>query len=374
MLTWLDISREALLKNVASLKAASSGARFMAVVKSNAYGHGLAETAGILAGNVDWFGVNAVAEAATIRSVDPSTPILVMGAQDESDLKTAAGLSSVHVTLSSLDDVKRIARTAPGLPFHLKVDTGMSRLGAGAAHWAPLAGFLNDSPSLLWSGLMTHFANVEDVTDHEYAMRQLSRFHEAYAAFDGARRGRTVLRHAAASAPALILPESRLDMVRCGIALYGLWPSRETRLSALKVYDGRIPELEPALSWKARLVHVNRVAGGSYVGYGCTYKVARDTDVGVVPVGYFEGYERALSNRAHVIVRGRRARILGRVCMNMIMADVTDIPGAAPGDEVVLIGRDQSERVGADDLADLTSTINYEVVSRIQSDIPRIVR
>ncbi len=371
MQTWVEIDKTALLGNVEALRNASGRTPFMAVVKSNAYGHHLETTAGILSGHVDWFGVNSIEEAHRVRSVDTTTPVLVMGAPDPSLAKDAAALGGVRLVVSSVEEFRSVSEEAPGASFVLKTDTGMSRLGTRGEKFEALLDAVRLS-SCNVEGVMTHFANVEDVTDQSYAELQLARFQEVRRLATETFPGKRLLFHAAASAAALILPASRLDLVRFGISLYGFWPSRETRISALSLF-GVLPDLKPVLSWKSRIVHVNDVEAGAYIGYGCTHRVSRDTRVGIIPVGYFEGYERGLSNRSYVLVRGRRARLLGRVCMNMIMVDLTDIPGATAGDIGVLIGSDNGDQITAEELADLTSTIHYEVVTRIQPDLPRIV-
>ncbi len=414
--TRVEISRSALLHNVAEFRRLTGGP-FMAVVKSNAYGHGLAEIVGILSGQVDWFAVNAVTEAMGVREYDQTTPVLVMGESTERQLravqeinratllqvaryregagaadgafspeerrlfqeKARAGraLPLITVVVSRIETIRFLIAECPDVPFHLKVDTGMSRLGLGPARIGPVLEYLGAAREANWCGLMTHFANVEDVTDQAYARRQLAGF-EQVSALAAAAAGphRPLLRHAAASAPALIMPESRLDLVRVGISLYGFWPSSETRLSAHSLFMERgepMPELKPVLRWVTRVVHLNPVPAGQDIGYGCTQRVMVDTLVAVLPVGYFEGYERGLSNRSHVLIRGRQARLLGRVCMNMIMVDVSHIPGVAVGDQAVLIGADGSERISAEELAALTGTIQYEVVTRIQKDLDRVV-
>jgi alanine racemase len=159
-------------------------------------------------------------------------------------------------------------------------------------------------------------------------------------------------------------------MLRSGIALYGLWPSRETLLAA-REKGGTVPDFHPVLTWKTRIVQIKAIPEGSFVGYGCSYKTMRRTILGVLPVGYADGYDRALGNRAHVLVRGRRAPILGRICMNLCMIDLTDVPAAKLEDEVVLLGRSGEEQISAETMAEWASTINYEVVTRISPLLPR---
>ena len=402
----IEISRQALQSNVQLFRELAPDSLFMAVVKSNAYGHDLELVVEALSGRVDWFGVNSLHEVRRARRVDVSTPILVMGL-DARELKAGLALfqkgfdgadasapsraesldlTGVTFVVSSLEMLRFIHEQRPDVAFHLKVDTGLSRLGASGADLEECLEFLAAHPELAWTGLMTHFANVEDVTDQSYALEQLARFTAVRERAREAAGSRKLPAHAAASAPALILPESRLDLIRVGISLYGLWPSSQTRLSVLSQL-GRLPELRPVLRWSTRIAHVHAVSAGTSVGYGCTYQVPADTSVATLPVGYYEGYERGLSNRAHVLIRGRRARVLGRVSMNMIVVDVGHIPGVVAGEEAVLLGRGalpeetpsqteskaprKTEEISADDLAELTGTINYEVVTRIHADLPR---
>ena len=222
-----------------------------------------------------------------------------------------------------------------------------------------------------WRGLGTHFANIEDTTDHGYAEGQYATFTEVVERLQSA--GIEVpIRHAACSAAAILFTRTHLDMARIGISLYGIWPSKETYVSCLN--RGRTAlDLRPVMSWKTRVAQVKSVPEGSYVGYGCTYRATRDSRIAVLPVGYHEGFDRALSGVAHVLVRGRRAPICGRICMNMCMVDVSDIPGAALEDEVVLLGAQGEERITAEQLAGWCGTIAYEIVSRVHPALPRVV-
>ena len=374
MFNLIEINKNAYLNNVSVFRNLLSSGSLMAVVKSNAYGHGLPEAVEILKGAVDWFGVNSIAEAKEIRKIDSLTPILVMGMEDPSEYPflTTEGGKSVRMTLSTENAIRKLNRTSPETSFHLKVDTGMSRLGLHGDELEKIFNYLEKNQDLPWEGMMSHFANVEDVTDQSFAKHQLEKFHKVIERAKIAAGNRKILNHIAASAASLVLPESRLDIIRVGISLYGFWPSRQTKISSLSRF-GEVPELKTVMTWRSRLVHTNRVPANSYIGYGCTERVVSETVVGVVPVGYFEGYDRSLSNRGYVLVRGYRARILGRVCMNMIMADVTHIPGVSAGDDVILFGKQGDEEITADELAELAHTINYEIVSRIQKDIPRII-
>jgi alanine racemase len=217
----------------------------------------------------------------------------------------------------------------------------------------------------------THFANIEDTTDHGFAESQIATFARLSDAVASA-GGPPPIRHAACSAAALLFNRTHLDLARIGISLYGLWPSKETYVSCLERGKPSL-ELRPALSWKTRIAQVKTVPEGGYIGYGCTYRATRPTRIAVLPVGYYEGYDRGLSGIGHVLVRGRRAPIRGRVCMNMCMVDVSDIPGASIEDEVVLLGRQGDERIAAEQIAGWCGTIAYEIVSRIHPSLPRIV-
>ena len=361
----IEISRSALLANVETFREVVPESRFMAVIKSNAYGHGMLEVAGLLAPHVDWFGVNTLAEARRIRAIVPEPPILVMGLNGWEDQPVPQGVTLV---LASLQQIQAFGTR--GIPFHIKIDTGLSRLGLRGSELDEALQYLAEHPQAPWTGVMTHFANVEDVTRQDYALEQIRRFQEAREQALAVAGSRSLLFHAAASAAALILPESRLDMIRVGISLYGLWPSNETRLSLLG-RQGPLPILRAALSWRSQIVQIHSVPAGASVGYGCTARLERDSLLAVIPIGYFEGYDRLLSSRAHVLVRGRRAPVIGRVSMNMISVDVTHIPDACAGDRATLIGRDGAEIVSAEDLAAWAGTINYEIVSRIIGDLPR---
>ncbi len=224
---------------------------------------------------------------------------------------------------------------------------------------------------LILEGLSSHFANIEDTTKHDYPRLQLEAFRAAVRTVQ-AHGVRVPVKHMSCTASTILFPETDFSMARVGIGLYGHWPSKETYLSCLQ--KKREPLLlKPVLSWKARIAQVKKIGPDSCVGYGCTYKTTRPTVLAVVPVGYFDGYDRGLSNTAHVLVRGRRAPVRGRVAMDFFMADVTDIPGVRLEDEVTLIGPDGKERITADDLAGFAGTISYEILARINPLIPRVI-
>ena len=276
---------------------------------------------------------------------------------------------------------------------HLKVETGTNRLGARVEQARELAAFVRSRSALQLEGIYTHFATVEEeapnlepvtqmrfagaLTNHativggmdpSYTSHQLRRFRDVLTGIEGDEPA--PLKHCAATAAAILYPQAYFNLVRVGIGLYGLWPSRETQEAAQR--RGVALDLRPVLSWKARIVHLNDVPFGEPIGYGCTYVATRPRRIAVLPAGYYEGLDRSLSNRGRVLVRGCLVPIVGRVAMNMCMVDVTDVPHVAVGDEAVLIGRQGERAIAAEDLAALLDTINYEVVTRISPAVPRV--
>lgn len=376
-LKWVEVSRGALRHNLGELRRiVPAGTALMAVVKSNAYGHGLREVAGVAdASGVDVFGVNELDEGLALRGAGIGKPVLVMGAIPPARLVEAAraGLSAVVYTPATVA-AAAAAAAAAGRPMglHVKLETGLNRQGVEADALLPLAEAIAASPHLVLEGLSTHFANIEDTTDHGFARLQLERFREGLARLAG--RGlRPRFAHCACTAAALVMDETAFDLVRVGIGMYGLWPSKETQLSVYMRGDGRRVTLRPAMAVKTRLVQVREVPKGAPIGYGCTEVSTHAARIGILPVGYFDGLDRGLSNQGQVLVRGQRTHIRGRVCMNMTMVDVTHIEGAAVGDEVVLLGSQGRETLAAEFLAGQLGTINYEVVTRIGAHLPRLL-
>jgi len=255
------------------------------------------------------------------------------------------------------------------VPVHLKIETGLHRQGFREEELEELCARLAASEHLEVEGVYTHFANIEDTTDHSYAYAQMGRFTRALARL--ADLGlEPPLVHASCSAAGILFPETHHRLLRVGISLYGHWPSRETRVSAHASGRDRL-DLWPALSWKTRVTHVKEVKAGGLVGYGCSWKAESDTRLGVLPIGYYDGFDRRLGN-AYVLVRGRRAPVRGRVMMNHCLVDLGHIPAACRGDEVVLIGRQGEEEITAELLAEQIGTINYEVLARLAPHLPRV--
>jgi alanine racemase len=371
-LVWVELDRSAPEHNLRQLRAgAARGVISCAVIKSNAYGHGAAEIASLLP-SAEWFGVNSLEEGVELRRHGVTRPILLLGHVPLAELADAVE-ADLHLTIYNRETVERLDSLS--LPrranVHIKVDTGTSRQGVLPENLEAFLTLVKGSRNLSLQGISTHYANIEDTTNHEFAQMQMARFAEALRTVDAA-VGRPAFIHTACTAAALLFTATHFTMLRSGVGLYGLWPSRET-LVASREQGRSVPEFRPVLTWKTRLVQVKVIPEGSYVGYGCSYRTTRKTTLGVLPVGYADGYDRSLGNRAHVLVKGRRAPILGRICMNLCMVDLTDVPGAALEDEAVLLGSSGEERISAETMAEWAGTINYEIVTRISPLLPRKV-
>jgi len=376
LLNWVEIDRKALSDNIGRFKShIGAGVRLAAVVKSNAYGHGLVPVSReALDAGADWLAVNSLEEALQLRQAGIGAPVICLGHVPLAQLRPAveAGIRLTVCNRETVDCLGRItAQSNLEARLHVKVETGTNRQGVRVEEVLEFARDISRHPQLRLEGLSTHFANIEDVTEHHFAEYQLRRFSEACALLE--EHGvRVAVKHTACTAAAILFPKTLFNLVRVGIGLYGLWPSKETKISALQA---GIPlnQLEPVLTWKTRIAQVKLVTSGETIGYGCTDVATQDTRLAVLPVGYYDGYDRKLSSIGYVLVRGRRAPLRGRVCMNMIMVDVTNVPEARLEDEVVLLGKQLHESVSAEVMAGKIGTINYEVVARINPLLPRIV-
>lgn len=370
---WIELDGAALAHNVGIFRSIlSSDTLLLGVVKANAYGHGLGEISRLAAEHLDWFGVHTAGEARSLREIGVTQPILVMGFVAPGELRELD--NDIHLLISSIPALRSVAdyrdRSGVSLPIHLKIDTGTKRQGITVSAIDEVIR-VAAKHRLDVVGLATHFANIEDTLEHEFARTQLERFHRAVERATGLVGGEPPFVHAACSAASLLFRETDFTMARVGISMYGHWPSRETRLSWILEHGRDGLRLRPVLSWRAVVGQLQRVAKGESVGYGRTWTALRDTVLGVIPVGYADGYSRALGNRARVGVRGRAAPVVGRICMNIFMIDVTDIPDAEVGDEVTLVGADGGFAITVEDLADLCGTINYEFLARLSPAIPR---
>ncbi len=380
--SWLSLSETAYAQNVAAFRALAGGkGKLGAVLKGNAYGHGFFEVLGLAHGRVDWLYVVTPGEALAIRAWEKEQQkerraVLVIGATSPDEhVSLAKEGVAVVVGDESFQAVPKLLRSARvTLEAHVHVETGLGREGFTADQLAGRAAqLLSDAKDVVAvKGVMSHFANTEDVTEQAYAHQQLAAFDRGVAALQAKGvLGAQVHGHFAASAAALVLPESRFDVLRVGIGLYGLWPSTETRLSAKVVLGGQLPRLEPVLSWRCPSQVVKWLEAGSYVGYGCTYRCGAATRVAVLPVGYYDGYPRLASGKAHVLVNGKRCPVLGRVMMNHLIVDVTHAVTSEAPLVATLLGKDGEEQVSAEALAGWAQTIPYELVTRLGAHLAR---
>ena len=377
--TWAEISLGAYAHNIRELKRITRPpARLMAVVKANGYGHGAVEVAReALHNGAQYLGVARINEAIPLREAGLSAPILIFGYSppDLAPMLIDYELTQSVYSLSTARALSEQAtRKGKKITVHLKVDSGMGRLGF-------LLEAINTIPNnpqvinpvqeikaitrlagLTVEGIFTHFATA-DSADKSYADLQLDRFMEFLNCLQ--KEGlEPPLRHAANSGALIDLPDSHLDMVRPGIATYGLHPSDEINKSMV--------DLKPVMTLKSKIIHLKKVPPGFNISYGITYQTKNHTTIATIPVGYADGFNRLLSSRGYMLVHGQRVPIVGRVCMDLTMLDVGGISGVALEDEVVVIGEQGDEAITADEIAASTGTINYEVVSTITGRVPRV--
>lgn len=344
----------------------------MFVVKANAYGHGLKEVVEITRDLpfIDYYAVDNVFEAGIVRGICQNKKILVIGWESSEAIEEMIA-GDFEFIVPSMDYYRMVSeaesRVKKGARIHVKIETGTSRLGMSPAEFLKLAEICKQSDTEI-AGLYSHFANIEDTTDHSYAMKQLDVFNRLISS--GQLAG--IRKHFSCSASALLFPETYFDTVRVGISAYGYWPSRETFISYTEKKREKI-RLKPVLSWHSRVAQVKDLSEGSYVGYGLTYQTFGDAKMAVIPVGYYDGYDRKLSNVSTILINGSRAPVRGRICMDMFMAEVSHIKNVKEGDPVMLIGESKNERLDAGQLADWMGSIHYEVLARINPNIPRVV-
>lgn len=387
--SWLELSASALRHNVEAFRAleaatgGSSPRMLGAVLKGNAYGHGLQELLPLVHPLVDVLYLITPQDGLAVRAFERERglsprQVLVIGAiaPDEAVALAREGVDAVVADLSwkEAGPVLRAARLERPLRVHVHIDTGLGREGFTLEQLPRDTGFLSEHREVFeLVGALSHFSNTEDVTEQGYALAQLEAFETGVSRLvEQLSPARAPQRHIAASAASLVLPRARYDALRVGISLYGLWPSPETRLSARLVL-GELPTLKPVLAWRCRSQVVKWLPSGSYVGYGCTYRCSEPTRIAVLPVGYFDGYPRLVSGKAHVLVNGRRCPVLGRVMMNHLIADVTRATADERPVTATLLGHDGDEAVSAEALAGWAQTIHYEVVTRLGAHLRRVV-
>ena len=367
--TWVEIDLSAIANNTRQVQSLVGPlVRILASLKADAYGHGALKVARtVLHNGASMLGVATVSEAMPLREAGIGAPILVFGYVPAWQMREAVRLG-LTITLYSSESAQALSRAActlgQAVKVHVKVDTGMGRLGIRAEQVTEVLELLHeiiDLPGLELEGIFTHFA-MADTHDQTHARMQLARFQNVLQVVEK-EHIRPSLVHAANSAAILSLPEAYFDMVRPGVALYGLDPSPEVRLPV---------GFRPALSFKTQVAQVKIIPEGECISYGCAYITEQATRVAILPVGYADGFRRAPTNWGNVLIHGQEAPLLGRVCMDQSIVDVTHIPQVRAGDEVVLIGRQGSASLTAEQVAQRLGTINYEVVSEILARVPRV--
>ena len=365
IVTWAETDLDAIAFNVHAFKRhVGQAVEVIAVVKANAYGHGAVPVArAALEAGATRLGVHRAIEGVELRRAGLAAPILVMGYTPPSGaaMMVQHDLTPSLITREFAEAVSAEAvRAGKEVPLHVKVDTGMSRYGLMPGEVVGFARGLTALPGVKLEGLFTHFATA-DAADQTHVRHQLETFRQVLAALESA--GICIpLRHAANSAATMRLPEAHFDAVRPGIAMYGLDPSDEWP---------PVFEIRPALTLKSRVSRVRELPPGSGISYGRTFVTERPMRVALVPVGYGDGYHRVLSNKSSVLIRGQRAPIRGRVCMDQFVVDVSGIPNVQQDDEVVLVGRQGETQIRAEEVARLAGTINYEVTTSL---LPRVTR
>ncbi|SLM28345.1 Alanine racemase [Desulfamplus magnetovallimortis] len=411
-LTKVYVDLNAIAHNVSALKAlCAPGTAMMAVVKANGYGHGsvaIARTA--LENGASFLGVARISEAVVLREASIDAPMLLFGDAHPSQIPWLSA-HDVRVTVTSLENARLIAHTASGMgkkiKVHVKVDTGMGRFG-----FMSISSRLDQTideimkimelDAIFVEGIYTHFANA-DSKEITHAGVQIGRFNAILDELES-RGKKPAISHAANSAATIGHPDSHFNMVRPGISIYGLWPSHDMKLNKVfldrkdtvlnldaadmgrnataldfdavdveggaAAFDPKSFYLEPAMSIVSKIIHLKSVPAGFEVSYGSTYVTSIPTKIATVPIGYADGYSRLLSSRGHMLVRGKRAFVAGRVCMDFTMIDVGHIPDVASGDEVVIMGKQDKEEISADEIASHTGTINYEVVASLTGRMP----
>jgi alanine racemase len=367
--TWIEIDKKAIKHNYEVFRSIiSPKCKMMGVVKSNAYGHNLFEFSKELEKlGVDFIGVDSAVEALALRKEGIKVPILVLG-YTLPELLKISNEKDISISVSSFDmllEIKKLDLKGKKIKIHIKVDTGMSRHGFFEKEISKVLKEIKSNKNILIEGLFTHFAMAKNLAFPTYTNSQIEKFNKWRKAFSNA--GYKPICHASATSGVLLYKDACFDMVRTGIGLYGIWPSKESQAFCKNKIS-----LKPVLSWKTIIAEVKKLSKGTKIGYDCTETLLRDSKIAIIPVGYWHGYPRVLSSIGEVLVKGKKSKIIGRVCMDIIMIDVTGVKNVKVGDEVILIGKDKKEEISADYLSSLMDASTYEFLTRINPLIKRI--
>ncbi len=370
-LSYIAISQKGLIHNLNALKRIAPRKEVVGVIKANAYGHGQNEVATIIEPYVDYFQVDDIEELRLLRKVSKKQT-LVFGYVQESDLEEAVALRGTLAVydVPRLRALQRIgAKRKTKIPVHIKIDAHLGRQGLLLESIPSFIREFKKAPNVIVEGVYSHFSNIEDTTNMAHAKKQVAAFESATALFKD--EGFSNMKTHMSATSGLLALDTKLStsLVRLGIGLYGMWPSEALE----KEWGGRLT-LMPAMRWVSHVAQVKKIPKDFAVGYGCTYITKRPTTIAVIPQGYSDGFDRGLSNCGTVLIHGVRAPIIGRVAMNIIVADVTHIKNVRAEDEVVLLGSQKKERISAEEIAKKLGTINYEITTRTSPLLPRVVK
>ncbi|HSG68653.1 MAG TPA: alanine racemase [Bacteroidales bacterium] len=377
--SWLELSQSALERNISFIrKQIGENVRYSSVVKGNAYGHGIekfvrmAEKAG-----VDHFSVFSGDEAFRVKKAASGNPeIMVMGWLDKDEMRWAISEKiafwifepeSLTTAIALADEMNTRAR------IHIELETGMNRTGLTSGELTRVIEMIKLHPgNLTVEGVCTHYAGAESVANFVRVNRQISRFNKLYKKIT-ASGIKPKLRHTACSAAAMNYPKTRMEMVRIGIMQYGFWPSIETYIQFLHGQEYRYDPLDRIISWKSKVMSIKSVSEGEFISYGNTYLAQEEKLIAIIPVGYSHGFSRDLSNQGRVLINGNRVGVIGMVNMNMMIADVSSMPNARIGDEVVIIGKQDSLEITVASFSEISNQVNYELLVRLPESTRRTI-
>jgi alanine racemase len=370
--SWIYINKSALFNNVDQYRSLiGASIPFAPVIKSNAYGHGLTQIAALCQENtkVDWLCVALLSEAIQLRNAGITKPLLVLSIIDD-ELEHIINYN-IRVVAYDIGFILALQKVAEKLKqpasIHLKIDTGLSRAGFLYNEALPIIKKINQLPYINLNGIFTHFANSES-SDSSFTNLQINRFQQLLTELDH-QSIPIPYKHVSCSAALSVNHFPLFSFVRAGIGVYGLWSSPEIKLCTQKQFPHF--NIKAVLTWKTQIIQIKTIAADSFVGYDITYQTARETRIALLPIGYWDGYDRKLSNCSIVKVGDYYAPVIGRIAMNLTVIDITNIPNVQVDDEVILLGNDP--KISAEALAQKIGTINYEVVTRINPQIPRII-
>ncbi|HKL07533.1 MAG TPA: alanine racemase [Bacteroidales bacterium] len=375
----IEIDRTAFIHNLNFLQHyLGDEVKISSVIKSNAYGHGIEQVVPIaeMAG-IRHFSVFSAEEAQTACQVKkPETDVMIMGWMSDEEIEWAID-NDLEFFVFEIIKLEKAAEKAKKLnkvaKIHIEVETGLNRTGFTQRQLVKVVKFIKENRDLFYvKGLCTHYAGAESIANHVRIQKQIRKYNQVYKWLCN-REIVPEIRHTACSAAAIAYPRTRMDMVRIGILQYGFWPTRETFIQYIHKRMDKADPLTRILSWKSQIMSIKKVKTGEFVSYGTAYLAQEEKVIAIVPVGYSHGYSRSLSNQGRVIIDGQRAPVIGVVNMNMLIADVTHIPGVKRGDEVILIGEDNGIEITLASFADFNNQLNYELLARLPMSIPREV-